>query len=142
MRKPKTMTLRIDEARAEALANLLEHVGGGTTSKAIWRAIREFPAQAEALRTDREALADLRHKADCQTAELADLRTALADLTRWARKSADFMSSIALSGCDLFYFPRTETDDTQALDELVDALEACGWRERFEARGSSTLSGQ
>ncbi len=133
MSKPKTMTLRIDEARAEALEGLLEHVGGGTTSKAIWQAIQNYPAQAEALRVEREALTDLRQKVDRQAAALADLR-------RWSDRAADFMRSIVEDDCELFYFPRTDTDDTQALAALVDALETCGWRNLSQARGRSTLS--
>ena len=90
--KPKTMTLRIDAERAEALAVLIGHVGGGTTSKAIWQAIRNYPAQAEALRVEREALVELRGKMDRQA-------TAFADLRRWADKAAGLMLSVVYGRC-------------------------------------------
>ena len=147
MSKHKTMTLRIDEARAGDLARLLKHVGGGTKSKAIWRAIRDYPALADesrrnaanrsqretaraleaqvlALRIGREetrtALADLRREADGRASDLAELRA-------WADEAADFMRDIAEGERAFFTFPSAGSDDIKKLRSLVTARDVLAW---------------
>lgn len=163
MSKHKTMTLRIDEARAGDLARLLGHVGGGTKSKAIWWAIREYPALADesrrnaadgnqretaraleaqvlALRiTHNERLAelvDLRCEANSRADELAKLRT-------WANNAADLMRGISEGERKFFSFPGTGSDDIEKLRSLLTSFDfdIPAWREQSRARGGATLSG-
>jgi len=109
MNKHKTMTLRIDEARAGDLARLLGHVGGGTKSKAIWRGYREDPGVAERGRG-----------ADGRASDLAGLRA-------WADEAADFMRDIAEGERAFFTFPSAGSDDIKKLRSLVTARDVLAW---------------
>lgn len=69
-----SFTLRTDPDKDAALAKLIEATGERTASKAIWRAVAEYPAMRDKLASEARRASDAQWEAQAAENELHSIR--------------------------------------------------------------------